>query len=237
MKFCPIVPIAYLNKLAGLSNNQMVLVQWLSDKRYFKFYRKRRDKGDFIILDNGACELGTSLPESELLHWFKALYGVNVVVIPDSKNQNLDYFEAFNPEPFLEFYSGVEFMAAPHSLEDLEVMVNSKVPNYIGLNRDFEDYGRAKVIEQYKNCGKKFHLLGIRKNPIDEVLAVRSFGDLVLGVDSSFPYRLASRGRTVTEYRPYPDHDSMYRKDLSPEILNFCVREFKSFLDWVNSNE
>ena len=232
MKFCPIVPIKYLSKLAGLSSNHMVLAQWLTEKKYFNFYKKRKEKGDFIILDNGACELGKSLEPQVLLDWCEKLGGVDILVVPDSDTNNLQLFEDFMHSDTNVVAAGL--MAVPRSIEDLEVMIRFAKVSYIGLNRDFEDYGRAKIIEQYKDYGKKFHLLGIRRNPIEEIIAVKPFGDLILGVDSSFPYRLFSRGRRIEEYRPFPPHDSMYQKDLSDEILNFCVGEFKSFLEWVN---
>jgi len=216
----------------------MVLVQWLADKRYLNFYRKRRSKGDFIILDNGACELGKSVSVGNLIRGYRLLGGCNVLVIPDSNEGNIWLFKDFLDNFTLHYGDidrEVKLMAAPHSLDDLDIMAGLSRVDYIGLNRDFEDYGRAKVIEQYKDCGKKFHLLGIRKNPVEEIAAVKDFGDLMLGFDSSFPYRLLSRGRTIMEPRPYPSHDSMYQRDLSPEVLNFCIGEFKSFLEWVEN--
>ena len=156
--------------------------------------------------------------------------------IPDKiSSNNLQLFEDFiHYHIHCHAWENLSLMAVPRSIEDLEVMIRFAKVSYIGLNRDFEDYGRAKIIEQYKDYGKKFHLLGIRRNPVEEILAVKPFGDLILGVDSSFPYRLFSRGRRIEEYRPFPPHDSMYQKDLSDEILNFCIGEFKSFLEWVN---
>lgn len=242
MKFFPIVPIRYLSKLAGLSKNHMVLAQWLTEKRYLNFYRKRRERGDFIILDNGACELGASLPLGELLGWVDELGGCDALVVPDADGttvvSNLSLVKSSLDKllnlKVMEAYPNLLLMVVPRTLEELEAMVKFEDVTYIGLNRDFEDYGRAKIIEQYKDCGKKFHLLGLRRNPIEEILAVKPFGDLILGVDSSFPYRLFSRGRRLEEYRPYPEHDSMYQKDLSDEILNFCISEFKALLEWIN---
>lgn len=244
MKFFPIVPIKYLNKLAGLSGNQMILAQWLTEKRYFNFYKKRREKGDFIILDNGACELGDSMPLEELIHWYEKLGGCDILVIPDTKEGDNEELFRNSLDAIITQYEGdrldpkVGLMAVPQSIGNLDVMTGFSRVGYIGLSRtiawDLGFGGREGIIEKYKDCGKKFHLLGIRKNPIDEILAVKAFGDLVLGVDSSFPYRLFSRGHRIEEYRPYPEHDSMYQKDLSDEVLNFCIEEFKAFLEWIN---
>lgn len=256
MKFFPIVPIRYLSPLASLSSNQMVLAQWLTEKRYLNFYRKRREKGNFILLDNGACELGKSIPVVELMDWYEKLGGCNVLVIPDTAAGNnlelarksINYIYSFLQQRNQAsgeslgnrqlFATGLELMGVPQSLHDLDEMVKISEIAIIGLNRtiaqDLGFGGREGIIAKYRDCGKRFHLLGIRINPIDEILAVKPFGDLVLGIDSSFPYRLFSRGRRIEEHRPYPSHNSMYQKDLSGEILSFCIGEFKCFLEWIN---
>lgn len=78
MNFFPIVPVKYLNDLAVLSHSHLVLAQWLDNKRYLNFYRKMRERGDFIILDNGCAELGHSLPIEELVEKLQLL-GKSVV--------------------------------------------------------------------------------------------------------------------------------------------------------------
>ena len=236
MRFCPIVPIKYLDQLAGLSNSQMVLAHWLVDKLYLEFYKKRVKDGDFVILDNGACELKTSIPAEDLLEAYQRLGGCDVLVIPDSGENNMELFKAFiDAKPELKISKKTKLMAVPHCIRDLSVMLGySNEVGIIGLNRDFEAQGRGTIIDKYQDWGRQFHLLGIKKNPVEEILAVKPFKSLVSGIDSSFPFRLFSRGRRIEEARPYPKHDSMYADGLSPEIMDFCVREFKTFLEWIN---
>ena len=230
MRFFPIVPIKYLESMAGLSNSQMVIAPWLANRDYLEFYRKRFQLGDFIILDNGACGNEKTVQADELMYWYGELGGCNVLVIPDCDGgENLKLFERFLSE-----YSdcGVALMAVPHSMKDLSEMIRVERVDYIGLNRDMElePGGRARIIELYKDYGKTFHLLGIRKSPISEVLPVRRFGNLVLGVDSSLPYRILSRGRTLAEYRPYPAPMNLHQNNLSEELHFHCVEELEAFI-------
>jgi len=246
MKYFPIVPIKYLDDLASLSRNQIVLAQWLEDKKYLNFYKKCRRRGDFILLDNGACELGRSIPIRNLIECYEILGGCDVLVIPDSQvgNNRSVVEEAIEvlADVGIDGITGdTKLMGVPQSLEDLEWMIKQPYISILGISRTIawdEGFGdRVGLIEAFKDCGRQFHLLGMRRNPTEEVMSVRLFGDLILGVDSSFPFRLFSRGRRIGEHRPYPEHDSMYKNDLSSETLKFCIEEMEAFIDWVGGKE
>ena len=235
MNFFPIVPINYLYRLAKLSHHHLVLAQWLSNKRYLNFYRKMVERGDVVILDNGCNELGKSIPLEELVKLYFDLGMPSIFVVPDH-NDSTNLQICRESLKWLEDWKEglkTDFMVVPHSISDLDEMVKMPV-RYIGLNRIMEDYGRAKLIKEYKDCSKVFHLLGVHKNPIKEVDEVREFGDLVLGIDSKLPYRIVSTGRHIHEYRPYPERMDMLQRDLSREILEHCVAEFKSYIPWVS---
>lgn len=60
----------------------LILSHLLKDKRYTRFYRDRRDKGDYLILDNGAHENGAGESPEVLIAKADAL-GVQELVLPD----------------------------------------------------------------------------------------------------------------------------------------------------------
>ena len=236
LNFFPIVPINYLNRVAKLANHHLVLAQWLTHKRYFNFYYKMVQRGDTIILDNGCNELDKSIPTQELTKWYYSLGCPSIFVVPD---YNDDTNLRVTTEELKWLRDGTssfikDFMVVPHSISDLDAMVKMPV-KYIGLNRIMEDYGRAKIIKEYRDCGKIFHLLGMHKNPIKEVDEVREFGDLVLGIDSSLPFRLTSAGKHVHEYRPHPKKMDMLQKDLPDELLEYCVVKMRNYIEWVKN--
>ena len=238
MKFAPIVPVRYLDSLGSLSNYHLVLSQWLSEPSYCEFYSSCWDRGDTLILDNGAYELNTSVPFDDLLQSYQRLGGSDIVVIPDTnEGNNLDLAEEFSSyiDAFRNINSKVKFMVVPHSLEEVKPLIQLGYADIIGLNKDFARTGRSKVIEKLLKMGvdKQFHLLGVYRNPIKEVADVLKFKDLIIGMDSSMPYRIAKSGRKLEEYRPYPKVINFYEDDLSEPILKHCVSEFEWFIDYV----
>jgi len=235
LNFFPIVPINYLHPLAKISHHHLILAQWLNNKRYLRFYRKMVERGDVVILDNGCNELERSIPLEELVRWYFDLGCPDILVVPDH-NDTTNLQVCCESLRWLEEWEGglrIDLMVVPHSLKDLDGMVKFPV-KYIGLNRIMEGYGRAKLIKEYRDCGKLFHLLGMHKNPIKEVDEVREFGSLVLGIDSKLPYRIVSTGRHIHEYRPYPEKMNMLQKGLPKEIVEHCKEEFKSYIEWVS---
>jgi len=238
MKFAPIVPVRYLDSLGSLSNYHLVLSQWLSEPSYCEFYSSCWDRGDTLILDNGAYELNTSVPFDDLLQSYQRLGGSDIVVIPDTnEGNNLDLAEEFSSyiDAFRNINSKVKFMVVPHSLEEVKPLIQLGYADIIGLNKDFARTGRSKVIEKLLKMGvdKQFHLLGVYRNPIKEVADVLKFKDLIIGMDSSMPYRIAKSGRKLEEYRPYPKVINFYEDNLSEPILKHCVSEFEWFIDYV----
>ena len=83
MQLTAIPPIAALETVASRQTFHLVLVHLLeSSPIYANFYRKCRDRGDFILLDNSAYELGAAAEDDLLLKWIEELRP-NEFVLPD----------------------------------------------------------------------------------------------------------------------------------------------------------
>ena len=252
MYFAPIVPISNLKKLAGLSSHQMILPQYLKNVAYRNFYVGRWSNGDFLILDNGCCELGESMPVETLLKHHEKLGGVDVIVIPDilsdinitspEKSENMGMFDEFWNKYYYKMFEkvnpGVQFMAVPHSLGELEVMLKHTLVSLFGLNRDFEDIvgGRAEVVNVYKNkliSGARFHFLGIRESPYKELNRIKKEDiEFVSGIDSSLPYKLLKDGLKLSSTKLYPKPLNMHDKQI---ITREDIKRFSTYIAHVES--
>lgn len=84
MKHAFIAPINYLHLVPEECDFHLVLAHLLKDKTYVDFYKKRKAKGDFIILDNSAFEFKRPVQGEEILKWIdESGLEPDVVVAPD----------------------------------------------------------------------------------------------------------------------------------------------------------
>lgn len=83
-----ITPTAYLEDYASQSNFHLVLAHQLDiDDKYADFYRQMSERGDFIICDNGAFELGESYDPNRLVELADKCKA-HAIVLPDYPFQN-----------------------------------------------------------------------------------------------------------------------------------------------------
>ena len=94
-RFCIIAPTAYLQKYASQSNTHLVLAHLVdTDPIYAAFYRQLKVIGgnhenDFLIMDNGAFELGESYEPTKLIDLgFRC--NADAIVLPDYPFQPAD---------------------------------------------------------------------------------------------------------------------------------------------------
>lgn len=89
-QFCIIAPTAYLRTCATQSSAHLVLAHIVdNDPWYASFYKEMSQRGDRIIMDNGAFELGESYAPEKLIELGKAC-GADALVLPDYPWQKSD---------------------------------------------------------------------------------------------------------------------------------------------------
>lgn len=82
-QFCAIAPTAYLEEYATQSNTHLVLAHLVAtDPIYTQFYREMSERGDLIILDNSAFELGESFTPAMLIELGHKVLA-HAIVCPD----------------------------------------------------------------------------------------------------------------------------------------------------------
>jgi hypothetical protein len=92
ISFCAIPPTAHL--AAFQQRYHLALApRCLVDKRYFDFYKQRAAAGDYVILDNGAYEIGCSLNPRLVLR-LAIDGGFREVVLPDVLRDAAGTFQA-----------------------------------------------------------------------------------------------------------------------------------------------
>jgi hypothetical protein len=85
-----ITPTAYLRRYAAQSHFHLVLAHLIDvDEEYTNFYAQMSDRGDFIIMDNGAFELGESYEPSKLIELGRRVKA-DAVVLPDYPGQDAE---------------------------------------------------------------------------------------------------------------------------------------------------
>jgi hypothetical protein len=81
--FCIIAPTAYLENYASQSRTHLALAHLIDkDPVYANFYLKMSKRGDFIICDNGAFELGRSYAPEKLIDLANKIEA-SCIVLPD----------------------------------------------------------------------------------------------------------------------------------------------------------
>ena len=195
-----------------MSKTHLVLAQ-VRNEKYRRFYRERGEKGDFLILDNGAYEHNQSL-DSDLLVEAMRWYKPNVVVLPDlylgDWKESLELarrFIEYVQTLHLSLKEGLthEWMFVPqavpgdssgwwHSLWKAEEVIK---PAWIGLSRNMVNDKRGTIFEsplaRVEQClhiktvssKVKVHALGMQAGCLEELWALNHAG--CDSIDSSAP--------------------------------------------------
>jgi len=209
MKHCFIVPEAYINPIGMNSDMHLVLAhEILKRKTYTARYRAlKKSKKHFIILDNGAFELGKPLPTKKLIEAAK-IVNADEIVAPDIRGNLSATLKAVKRFiMFLRIYHEKKFSVAGvvqgSSLDECikciaEYQINPNISTVcipmIDPISDIHSWIKDKNTRIIQNrlyllkgmsrmfAPKPVHLLGLR-NPIELTLA-KQF-DFVRSNDSS----------------------------------------------------
>jgi hypothetical protein len=202
MNFCIISPASGLEKYSIQSKVHLVLPQ-VRNRTYSSFYMKRRSKGDFIILDNGAYE--EQLPTPARIQKCLEMYRPQVVVCPDSLLKKSSITIKLT-KAFLDYYYDrypADYMGVPQSeAGDLyswwrcckELLEDERI-SWIGIPRslathysdNYQDL-RSTIANVIKDCRPdiKLHALGMADGSLEELRRL-AMTEQVESCDSSAP--------------------------------------------------
>jgi hypothetical protein len=226
---CAIPPTPNLDLVGECTDMHLILAQEWSDD-YVRHYRDLADKGAHIIVDNGAYELGESIPFAEVLrraHEVKAtevifpdamldaekstqltLEGIQAVALRmlEHGSEQLPFRPFYVPQGLLE----VEWRESLRAIVRTHLMVFGDRPFTLGLSKVYADEmseGRVGLIERYlKELHEKLtvqfdlHLLGWGGD-LEEIPYIAREFPWVRSVDTSKPYVWAMAGLRLHRYR------------------------------------
>jgi hypothetical protein len=237
-EFCIIAPTPYLESFAAQSASHLVLAHLVdTDDRYTEFYASLDKDEHFIIMDNGAFELGESYAPEKLISLAQRC-NADVIVLPDypgcpgSKTINaaedlihqvkeagfktmfVPQSEVGNAEDWIATYA----WAASHPDIDVIGMSILGIPNAIPhINRSYARVVMTSILLERDlfNKEKHHHYLGLNAGPALELPSLLSMG-VMDTCDSSGPVWAG-----ITGHRYCPNTDSFMATSKVAMHVNF----------------
>jgi len=199
-----ISPVSLLDAVSLRQKLHLVLVQELErSKAYADFYTNViRPRGDYLILDNGAFELGEAASAELLLKWVRLLHP-DEIVLPDVREDSFatlsrttDFIQ--HVLPLIDY--PIKCMAVPQgkNLQEwmmcLHIMLSIPQITCIGPYEESADWfpygGRLSLLERIKSdvLGKvDVHLLGMDEDLVELRVGGPTVCSWVRSTDSSKP--------------------------------------------------
>lgn len=218
MKYALIVPPLELRLIEEVdAGYHFVLAQYCNDKIYRRFYQRMHQQGHFIMMDNGAAELGASINIESVVDAADAV-GADEIVMPDVLDdwvQTLDRTLAA-----VEFVPMKQRAMVPQATNwaDWENCANQMVHMgcvTICVAKRYENLpgGRSHALEIIMNRGwhltHNIHLLGCYRNPLAEIARAYKTMPSVRGVDTGAAIAYAQKGVALNS----PNHCSLSWSD------------------------
>lgn len=254
MKFAVICPIPLLRKYAVVSDYHMALTHLvLENREYADFYKERRKRGDYVILDNSLIEMGSAMDMEKMLRAAEMI-NPNEVVLPDVFRCSGETIEAIDRCLMsygreLRHYKTMAVVQGQNMEEWLQCHdILSKYPEVscIGIPKvasTFNDaasgrYGICTMLNMWNwhDPNKAYHLLGVWDNPYPEIDAISTY-NWVRGVDTVLPVLMGTMGIAFNEVsgllisRPQRPVDFHSDYDPFPDIVE---RNIFQMLRWGN---
>jgi len=199
-------------------NYHLVLIKYyLEDKNYAAFYRKCKLEGDWIILDNSAAEIKSSVGEELLLKVTKEL-SPDLVIAPDviyNAPETIRRTKSFIEAYWSELYKcGTGIMVVPQGkdktewLKCYEIFNNLTGVQWLGISKFYTPVfgSRLSVLDAIAPTVKRScHLLGVWDNPYS-LLYEKDFS-FVRGVDTAKPIEYALKRLTLSQWNEHKHMD------------------------------
>ena len=238
MKIAPIAPTELLGEYT--TDYSLCLAHILrNDSRQMVYYKERSTRvDDYTILDNGAYELGRSLPFEHVLEVAKEIEP-DEIVLPDvflnakeTATEALIGYRLFLEE--IEWAADINVMVAPQGqnltewLQCLDALVGTIHPDVIGIPIVYESMmGRGVLIKEVMRYvggdlyyQPEIHLLGWDGDLYKLSCYARDFPLWIRGIDSAKPfyYSMAYNPILLNQGSSRSRPDDYF--DLLPEMLD-----------------
>lgn len=169
----------------------------MQDTKYHNYYISKSRESDFIIVDNGAAELGRSLEFSDVLDVANSV-DADEVCLPDVLKDKMStlalHYENYDKVPVRNRMVIPQGESIKQWLECLLEMLEVFDFRTIGIPKHMNDYvgGRLALLEaiQKSRYHLEFnvHLLGCHNSPLQEAREVMKKYPWVRGIDTAAPF-------------------------------------------------
>lgn len=233
MNFCVIAPTIGLQRYSTLSKWHLVLAHECErDKMYLRFYCRRKEEGDFIILDNGSYENGKPyynwdiiralepdvivLPDFPLQPWKKTWHAA--ITWLDQNTDDIDDIEVLyvpQAEPG-DYHGFIESYQA--AMEDPRINWLG-IPRCLATNIARDPLARvllARLVRQ-SHPHIKLHAFGMVAGDIHELPYLKAAG--VTSIDSSAPVWRGWNGYSVERWKEWKDIPVNFSADANGESV------------------
>lgn len=255
MKAALIAPFGYEDTvLVSTIHLVLPLVETLVNDRYVAAYMRAKQRGDYLIMDNGAAE-GRLRPTEVLINCVET-FEADELVAPDVLGetavthdlvqqflQELELIEAIEgPKPF-----AVQAVLQGFKHDDraylLDYYAQQERITVIGIPKVTIAHGsdgvRARIAEyiqsEYPNRFK-IHLLGASPNFPAELARV-DFPTFIRSTDSALPYKAAAESVRMTEEMPHPKRWEGYFSEKRSVDLGLLTSNIHIYQHWAARHE
>jgi hypothetical protein len=216
-----ICPPHLLEKYGTTTKYHLSLPHLFRNQKYLNFYQTRSDKGDFIILDNGAAE-GALYGHKHLFTMAEQI-GASEVVIPDTlgdANETLaqaQYFARF-ARPEYEYMFVLQGKTMEEVLFCLRALDNGNMFSYVtaigiprhltSIDKNFRINLAEFLVEEAFNTRYNFHFLGASTWAREIVMLgeIAQKHEGFRGLDTSYPIYMGLEDQDIktAEYLSRP---------------------------------
>jgi hypothetical protein len=254
MQLAIIPPVKALQPLCGDRHFHLILAHLLDvSPRYRQFYEaQRRKDNQFFVLDNGAFELGTSVPVERLLYWARKL-GPQEIVLPDTvASGEQTVLQAREAITYLQqaLPYKAQYMAVPHGdtweqyVGCLQQLISIDGVTTIGVVQESVDFfgKRSLVLDRLRTLrqDKTVHVLGNDEYCRELRLFPHAY-DWVRSTDSAKPVVWAMAGVLfdpefgVIDDMTYPGRGgpSYFQRELTGRQLKYAKANIHLATGWA----
>lgn len=189
----------------GLSYH-LVLAQYCGDINYVAFYRERHYRGDFIMMDNGAAELGSSIGFDTVLYR-AGIVGADEIILPDVLDDYEATIEASRKWAWKVPHKQRAVVPQGKTWEEWSRCMKDLIDlgcSTICIAKRYERLpgGRVEALKILAELGLldkyNIHLLGFNSDPEGEVQRAVDFYPDIRGCDSAAPMAYAQHDSFLT---------------------------------------
>jgi len=248
-----ISPTAFLDSVGTLTKTHLVLAHiYMESEKYRDFYRNRVAEGDFVILDNSAYELGSSINITDLKHCVEDLKPT-ATFLPDVR------FHAFKTMDHIE--KGISILkeydtmllAVPQGSDYQQVIMCyhwiSGIKEISGFGL-YEEIGqvtgfknRRQFLQHLENIDKVYsdkyyHLLGMEED-LSEIPRLAQFS-WVNSIDSAKPVVYGLHGiaiQNINSSIQYPHRPNNYFNIRATTYMNLIRWNIICLQNWANNSQ